>query len=173
MKEKQSFKLPKLDLRPVTREGSDCIIEVDMGDYFREWIHCGRADLIQTDRNMGAVGILKAKAAYNITDFEHDTITIFQIPIVGIELAYVLSGWTAFYCWIGGESNYLRVPTEPGYDPTKLPGATLCKDCKDDKHTIVPEGYYAGPPEDYKLWAHLVGKKLKIKFGPSIDHEKT
>lgn len=133
----------------------------------KDWILCGRIKLQGPDRRGGRPWTLAARALEGVTDFEHDSAYIFQIPVIGVELEFVENGWTYLTGWIGGEPEDLRVPTSSGYDPTKLKGAHECdgEHCG-EKHAIVPEGHWAGPPPSRKVWANLVGRKVEIRFGP-------
>lgn len=177
-----SLKITPLDLRSVTREGAEAFLYVDTADYsdngpMRQWIHCGRIKLQGPDRRGYRPWILSARAREGVTDLEHDSAYIFQIPVVGVELEFIENGWTYLSGWIGGEPDDLRVPTKPDYDPAKLPGAEICEDCeyRDESegksHPIVPEGYWAGPPASRKIWEQLVGRKLEIRLGPPLKKE--
>lgn len=168
------LKITLLDLRSVTREGAEALVSLDTGDYsdggpMREWIRCGRVNLQGPDRRGFRPWILSARAREGVTDMEHDSAFIFQIPVVGLELEFVSNGWTYLTGWIAGEPDDLRIPTKPDYDPAKLPGAETCEDesCEEE-HTIVPEGYWAGPPANRKYWEHLIGRKLEIRLGPTL-----
>jgi len=174
------LKIEHIDLTGVTRDADDfyCQIMIDTGNYSgggsrKPWITCGRIKLQFPDSRGARPAILSARAGYGITDFEHDSAYIFQIPVVGFEVSFVENGMVYAECVIGGEPDDLRVPTKAGYDPTKLEGADVCtsESCK-KPHGIVPEGYYAGPPTSEEIWRSLVSRKLEIVFGPkSKDKE--
>lgn len=167
------LKIETMDLRGVTRPGSETRILLDTGDYsdggpLKEWIRCGRIKLQAPDRRGSRPWILSARAIAGVTDFEHDSAYIFQIPVVGVELEFVENGWTYLVAFIAGEPEDLRLPISSGYDPTKLPGAETCdgSDCGHGKpHGIVPEGHWAGPPPNAKVWAKLVGRRIEVRFG--------
>lgn len=168
-------RIEPLDLRTVTRDSDRfvCEIRLDTGDYsnggsLKTWITCGRISVQFPDRRGGRPATLSARAAYGVTDFEHDSAYIFKIPIAGWEVSFIDNGMVYAECIIVGEAEDLRVPTKPGYDPTKLDGAYVCKDKHCDKpHDIVPEGYWAGAPGSDTVWKNLVGRRLEIFFGPT------
>lgn len=159
-----------IDLRPVTRDSDRfvCEIMVDAGTGSKaKWITCGRVKIQFPDRGGARPAVLSARAAYGVTDFEHDSPYIFQIPIVGFHVSFIEDGMTYVECTIGGNAEDLRVPTIAGYDPTKLPGAYVCKDkACEEHHAVVPEGYFAGPPASQALWQNLVSRRLEIVYGP-------
>lgn len=168
-------KIEHLDLRSVTRDADRfvCEIRLDTGDYsagssLKTWITCGRIDVRFPDRRGARPATLSARANHGVTDFEHDSAYIFQIPITGWDVSFVSNGMVYAECVIVGDADDLRVPTKPGYDPTKLEGAYACEDKHCDKpHGVVPEGYFAGPPTSETVWRNLVGRRLEIIFGPT------
>lgn len=168
-----------IDLRAVTRDSDRfvCEIRLDTGDYskngpLKPWITCGRIGVQFPERRGSRPATLSARAAYGVTDFEHDSAYIFKIPVSGWEVSFIDNGMVFAGCVIVGDAEDLRVPTKPGYDPTKLDGAAVCKDKHCDKpHGIVPEGYFAGPPCSESVWRNLVGRRLEIIFGPTRGGE--
>lgn len=174
------LRVEHIDLRAVTRDSDRfvCEISIDSGDYSsggsrKPWITCGRIQIQFPDRGGARPATLSARAAYGVTDFEHDSPYIFQIPIVGFHVSFVENGMTYVECTVGGNAEDLRVPTAAGYDPTRLPGAYVCKDkhCE-EHHAVVPEGYFAGPPASQEIWQNLVSRRLEIVFGPLHDENK-
>ena len=165
LRNRPELKLEALDLRAVTRDSNRafCYIQLDADhEGMKPWIECGRIEI--QSRGEKFPQLLAARADYGVTDFEHDSAYIFRIPVVGVRLDMVYQGGTTLVCWIAGDADDLRVPTSSDYDPTKLPGAFRCTDCE-KHHDMVPEGAYAGPPPDPKLFALLVGRRLEIRFG--------
>lgn len=156
-----------IDLQKVTRKGGDTTILLDTGDYRcprKEWIRCGAVCLNGHGENVS--GTLGARAGAGVTDFEHDSPWIFQIPVVGASLSFIDNGVVWIYGWIGGDPENLRVPAVSGYDPTRLPGSRLCTECKRN-HRMVPEGYFAGPPPEETLWQQLVGRRIEVVIRPA------
>jgi hypothetical protein len=155
-----------LDLRSVTRDSDKTECRILLQDHPRHpaspWIILGQV-LIRLDRHLP---LLMARAKAGVTDFEHDSAYVLRIPLIGVKLlevdheveleAYIHPGKE-------GRDDFL-VPVD-GYDPEKLEGATICEECE-EKHVIVPEGYYAGPPFNQDLHEELRGRRIIIRIGP-------
>lgn len=153
-----------LDLTSVTRPGAVTSIMLD--DYERiEWIRCGVTVVQRRDRQPWRLG---ARAREGVTDFEHDSAWIFQIPLVGVALDMIDMGTVFVTGYIAGDPGDLRVPTSADYDPARHPEASLCdgRHCGMGSHPIVAPDYWAGPPADEKLWRRLVGRRLDIRIRP-------
>lgn len=168
-------RIEHLDLRAVTRDSDRfvCEIRLDTGDYsnggsLKTWITCGRIGVQFPDRRGARPATLSARAKEGVTDFEHDSAYIFQIPIAGWDVSFVENGMVYAECVIVGNAEDIRVPRTADYDPTKLPGAYVCEEKHCNKpHGVVPEGYFAGPPGSDAMWKNLVGRRLEIVFGPT------
>lgn len=167
-----ALKVQLMDLRAVTRPGCVTHVQLDSGDYtngpLKEWIVCGRVSLQSPDRS--GISRFSARALEGVTDFEHDSAYIFQLPLVGARLEMVESGWTYIVAHIAGDPDDLRIPSDGTYDPEKLDGAEICESehygCKGKPHIVVPQDYYAGPPTKPTVWANLVGRRVEIRIGP-------
>lgn len=162
-----------IDLRKVTRKGGEATILLDTGDYQRprqEWIRCG-AVCLHGKHDGETPWTLGARAAAGVTDFEHDSLWIFQIPVVGASLSFIDNGVIWLAGWIGGAPEDLHVPILSGYDPSRLPGSSVCTACA-VKHRVVPEGYFAGPPANESVWQQLVGRRIQVLIRPTSTHTK-
>lgn len=158
-----------VDLCEVTRKGGNTTVLLDTGDYTRgapmkEWIRCG-AVCLHGGHDKRVPWTLGARAGKGVTDFEHDSPWIFQIPLIGPDFAFIDNGVVWVSGWIGGDPENLRVPVVSGYDPTRLPDSQLCTKCKPN-HRMVPEGYFAGPPPEETLWQQLVGRRIEVVIRP-------
>lgn len=121
---------------------------------------------------------LTARAKEGVTDFEHDSAYIFQIPITAPIFESMDSSVVYLSALLlGREPNDLRLKLDSKYDPTKLKGASRCdgkKYCKyGAPHPLVPEVSWAGPKADPELYRLLIGAKIDIKMiaGPDIRKE--
>jgi len=155
-------KLPLMDLTGVTRPG--VVTSITLDGYPRsEWIRCGVVVLQQQSRGPWRLG---ARAKEGVTDFEHDSAWIFQLPLVGVSLDMIDMGTVFVTGYIAGDMGDFRVPAAGDYNPAQHPEASLCRGehCGMGAHPIVPEDLWAGPPADEKFWRKLVGRKLDIRI---------
>lgn len=169
------------DFTKVTRDAKKVLtsITVRSRGFAPFEIRAGRVSVQLDDRDK-LYGRLTARAVYGVTDFEHDSAYIFQIPIVGFGVELIDNGIIyAHAAILGRESEDLRLKLDSSYDPTKLEGASQCdgkRYCKlgeGKPHPIVPEGFWAGPKTAPGLYAQLLGAKLDIRIipGPSKSGE--
>ena len=157
-----------LDLRSITRDSNKCrtsvILQWDWQTRI-EWIICGMVDFREDKTKRWTLQAYLNKGA---TDFEHDSAHALGLPLIGLTFDRLYYSRSAFTAWIdpNDDSDSFRVPL-PGYNPAKLKNTIKCNDkhC-DEKHIIVPEGYYY-PPHDAKLYDLVKGKKVEISVGPA------
>jgi len=177
-----SIQVQETDLREVTRHSDLCltVVSIQTVSWDRnsrvKWLVCGQSRLCpQNDRPDGRWK-LEAYLPSGVTDFEHDSAYAFRLPLIGVQFEGVSYGQTTVLAWIDpnedpelGMSDF-HVP-RPGYNPMKLPGATLCKakdhgyTCHKKPHMIVPEKHYV-PPTDKDLYEAVKGKRVEILFSP-------
>lgn len=162
--------IKKLDFSKVTRDSKFCgtHIRIRSGHHGEIEITCGRSSLDFGGSSSGPkFGRLTARAAYGVTDFEHDSAYIFQI--VGVELGFI-DNHSMHYSGIllARRAEDLHLSLDTNYDPTKIDGATMCEGKKDhcshgSKHPIVPEGYWAGPKmKSEALYTQLMGSAIEV-----------
>ena len=159
--------LIQLDLRKVTRDADEFAARI----YIRPTGHpeividCGRIGISLRD-GRSPHGEANARAAYGVTDVEHDSAYVFRIPVVSVQLSYVENGHAVYTgILLGRDPGDLRLSLDPTYDPATLVGAEVCdgKECGLGKpHAIVPSGWWSGPKKDPKLYSRLVGATVEI-----------
>jgi hypothetical protein len=136
------------------------------------WLLAGASSL--REENGKGVRELTSRIAGDVTDPEHDKPYAFKLPLVGVRFDSCEGQVSHFWGWINpdwGKSLFdkVRFPF-PGYNPTKHPDATVCHKCPED-HVIIPEGYFAGPPETEetrKLVSFVRGLAVDIYMGPTM-----
>lgn len=160
-----TFKFEKTDLRAITRRSKVCqtivTIELDWNKKV-EWLQFGEAQLRKNDRRQ--TYRLEAYGPAGVTDFEHDSIYVLSLPLVGVQLDDLLVSYhrTNLIAWVESDFESFRVPTA-GYNPMKMKGAYECTS-EDKPHMIVPEGYYK-PQHNKELFDLVRGKRVEIQIG--------
>lgn len=154
-----------LDLRSITRDSdklrSTVMLHVDW-DVRIKWLMFGEANM--RCFNSKKQWLLSAYLNNGTTDFEHDSAYAFRLPLIGVQFDDVNHQVTSFTAWIDSNNpSDFGIPSS-GYDPTKQEGSFICKDCKDEQHVIVPEGFYI-PPFDQNLFDLVKGKQVEIVIG--------
>jgi hypothetical protein len=179
LEELRKVKLPefpqKLDFRKITRPGSITTVNVTI-DYTRcPWLLFGQCYLRQNDgANKGnwRLGAYLADA----TDFEHDSAHALSFPLIGVHVTAADYGTTHIQGWIDPQPRWSEdfcIPPK-GYDPRKHPDAEMCPQCKGKKgsenqrHIMVPEGFYS-PPKNPELFKQMRGLKVEIDIGPKSN----
>jgi hypothetical protein len=173
---------PETDLRGITRRPETCRTVIYLCDYLGHakwrWIILGEVEFRSHDRN-GQRHYISAYMSGGATDFEHDSAVAFQLPVLGLKFEGLWHHTAHFSAIVdplhdeqGDEvddmtNGEFRVPG-PGYDPTKLPGATTCDYGQCQPHPIVPEGHYL-PPHDRKLHEAVAGRYIEIHVGVARD----
>ncbi len=169
--EPEGFVLPKVDLRPFTRDSKkiDTRIFLKGHDYESKqflWIHVGAVE-IRRSPEQGEVEqyILRAHRLVGYTDFEHDSAKALTIPMIGVKLATGFSGCVRLIGWIDfnpERANDLRI-----FNPNALDKeASTCKDCE-KPHPIVQ--YVPSP--DPVLFNKIRGMQVEIFIGATSDPE--
>ena len=177
---------PEIDLRYLCQDPEryeTIVYLVDSYDRQRvPWLKLGKVSLRQKrdydphrwelSARMGA-----DKPGYGVpTDFEHDTPYVVCLPLVGVHLVRVASGYTWVTGFITTEAGYsneedtdFKVPHE-GYDPRKHPESCDCEDTQcisvpledgGGPHTIIPEDFYT-PPFNSELFQKVKGYRVEI-----------
>lgn len=156
------------DFTKVTRDPKQVltVITVRPPSHKRFEIRAGRVN-VNFDRDR-LYGRLDAYAEQGVTDFEHDSAYIFQIPITGFNIEFISDGNLYANALILGRSpDALRLKLDSAYDPTKIDGAVKCdgkKYCTQGvPHMIVPEDLWEGPKAAPGLYQQLVGARLEIR----------
>jgi len=167
------MKVERTDLLAISRHPNHCLTVVklfpswDQREAF-DWLIGGQAEL----RHHEKVGTwdLTMRLTAGVTDFEHDSAYVFQLPLIGLTFESLYYHQTTFIAWVNpNASEAFRVP-RPGYNPMTMKGATTCKECK-PRHLIVPEDHFAGPPTDLELFKLVRGKRVEIQIGPAYKDE--
>lgn len=172
-------KVETVDLRSITRRSDKCLTTVMLQLTWDErekvkWLVFGEAHIQKFERK--GQYLLKAYLPAGVTDFEHDSAYAFRLPLMGLEMDELFLSYhqTRLRAIVDpNNSDDFRVP-RPGYDPLKMEGTHTCKaydQCKEKPHLIVPEGFYAGPPFDRKLFELVRGKRVEIIVGQPHDEE--
>jgi hypothetical protein len=155
------------DLRSITRS-EQCITDVYLIHDYKQvpWLRFGAAQLRHNERTRSSS--IAARLTAGVTDFEHDSAYAMRLPLIGVEFEkefeysiVLLHGWVD-----PSASEDFHVPL-PGYDPSSLPGATVCKDARcSEPHPIVPEMHFAGPPSKdcRELYEKVRGKRVEIRI---------
>jgi len=121
-----------------------------------EWLKLGMADLIQHQDYW----ILKAYLK-NAKDFEHDGAFALRLPLIGVTFEAIYANQTHMYGWVRPDDHEdFNVPTSSSYNP--FLNATVCDQCE-EKHYVVPEGFYV-PPFDRGLYETVKGRKVQLIF---------
>ncbi len=161
--------LEHLDLRSITRHSDSLQCSIDIvgrdANYRTtrfNWIICGAASIQNEER------ACNINARMNATDFEHDSIYAFRISLIGLKYLFTSDHGSAFEAYVNPDTDDFRIPPV-GYNPEKAEGAFSCEDKEcEDKHIIVPEGFYV-PPLNPELFKKAAGKKLDIYIGPKWE----
>jgi hypothetical protein len=170
------YKAEATDLRAISRDSARLVTHVRLYvDWDNrnaiEWLTLGASSVRYNSSTHKHS--LEARLGGGATDFEHDSAYAIRLPLIGLKFddLLVYNHQTRLVGWVDPEDEEnFRVP-RPGYDPTKLPDAFTCKECKGkDKHVIVPEGYYV-PPRDRDLYRAVRGKRVDIVIG-YVDEEE-
>jgi hypothetical protein len=167
--------IQKLDLRKITRDSNKCRTYVTLHWDWQtkvEWIICGMVDLRDDNPKEDRRSRLIAYLSKGATDFEHDSAHALGLPLIGLTFDHLWYQRAVFTAWIdpNDDDNGFRVP-QPGYDPAKLKDTIMCEDKRcDEKHIIVPEGYYY-PPHNADLYDLVKGKRVEISIGPVFKDE--
>ncbi len=152
--------MKKIDLRRISRRSDVVQTTVLIFEEFQkhEWIVFGEANISLH----GDTHILKAYGPKGWTDFEHDSIYVLKLPLVGLHLDSMMVSYhqTHLTGWIASTEDDFRIPAE-NYDVDKV--AKPCKECE-DHHMMVPEGYYV-PKKNKNLFEAMRGKKVSIIIG--------
>lgn len=168
-------KYPLIDLTAISRSKrvTTGVKIFDGYDGF-PWLKFGEFDLTYVENKK--FHRLDARMGRGATDFEHDSAHVVILSIIGLELDLITYGFTTLVGWIDPSESLneerfhdFHVPP-PGYDPTKLPGASTCKRCK-PHHPIVPEGYFV-PKFDPDLYRLVAGKRIEIATGPIESNDE-
>lgn len=174
---------PETDLRPISRDSDRCLstvyIELDWETKVK-WLTFGQAQLVhQSDTSYREQGRwrLEAHMGMGATDFEHDSAYALRLPLIGVHFCGIRYQQTHIVAWVDpnlnptDRSNDFHVPG-PGYDPTKLPEAHVCKlkECR-KPHPIVPQGHYV-PPFNADLYQLVRGKRVEITIGVILKSEE-
>ena len=163
------------DLTPICREEGRALthVRIDLDSYLSRgvpWLTAGASEFQRFDSlcywTLGA----RMEGA---TDFEHDSAWAFKLPLIGLEFKHAYDQGCHFTAFVHPDGfDDFHVPPI-GYDPRKLPEAHQCKEkgCRrnDEKHIIVPEGYYV-PAKDAELYKKVRGKRVDIVVG--LDYRK-
>lgn len=164
------------DFTKVTRDPKKVLTIIRIKPYgIKEFrIHAGRTSLHASDERSKQYWRLTARAKEGVTDFEHDSAYIFQIPITAPNFEFMDNSVVYLSALLlGREPDDLRLKLDSNYDPTKLAGASRCdgkKYCKRGApHPVVPEGHWAGPTTVPGLYQQLIGAKVEVTMiaGPS------
>lgn len=169
----KEFKLEELDFRSISRESDRCLSVVyvfpDPYSPQKVWIRAGQAEIRIEDRSSR----FTVRMTEGVTDQEHDSAYVLQLPLIGVKFTHVWSHQACFTCWVDpNDEEGFHVP-DAGYDPTKHKDAYQCdnkKYCDDVGHWVVP---YFVPPVNRKLYELMRGKKLEIMLSPVYPEEKT
>ena len=151
-----------VDLTKVTRDSdkirTQILIKTCRYKPATEWLVFGQMELRQ-DIYPNWIA-----ARSDATDFEHDSIYILRLPIIGVRLSGVRYGKTFMegYVHPHAEDDF-HVPTSSDYDPEKEDGSMLCEDCA-EPHIIVPEGFYV-PKFNKELYEKVRGHQIMIVTG--------
>lgn len=157
-----SKRLPYLDLRSVSDcEEIETLIEIrhPIRGQWRRWIRLG---YIRVSIDEDGDGLLEGIIGRGATDPEEDVPRVLRLPI-GILSQRSFHGAPEITAVILAQSTSFRVPP-PGYNPFAEPGARICQTCE-DKHPIVPEGFYV-PPENKPAYAAARGRIIRLSFRP-------
>lgn len=158
------MKVELTDLTEITRNNkvARTVVYLDIGYGEKiQWLTLGQAEV----RNEGKICWLAAYLPEGVSDFEHDSAYALRLPLIGLKLEHVWYHTTYLTAWVDpNDAESFHVPL-PGYNPMKLPGASICKEkyCG-NKHPMVPEGHYV-PPHNKELFEAVRGKKLEIVIG--------
>ncbi len=167
---------PVLDLRHLTcakddRRRTTIFLETSF-EVCVEWITVGSVSLMPWNDRRSGRWSLESKIAGGATDFDHSTVRIVRLPLIGLEFEHA-SGAVRFHAWIdpGADDSEFRVPP-PDYDPVAHPKTHTCKDgpCAKNPHPIVPEGLFL-PPFNRELFEQVRGKRVEIVMHQARSEE--
>lgn len=168
--------IQKTDLLSVSRSPDRCRTSVSIRldwDWKQTWLLFGACQLSAT--NQGRTHYLEGRASEGVTDFEHDSVVLVRLPLIGVQFDNLLvhGHTTHLVAWVDSEPSRkenFHVP-RPGYDPASRKDAWTCQDQGCQKpHRVVPEGFYV-PPFDEELYEAVRGREVEIRIGPAIDND--
>ena len=158
----------EIDLRGISRDAKHVETRIYLHDGSwrasekKLWIRVGSVEIRRHDE-----GERWSLVAYhtNATDFEHDSVYILRLPLIGLAFEMSTEIMSFLHAWVDPNiSDWFNVP-QVGYDPLKWAAAkppTTCMACK-PKHPVVADGLYL--PSFNKTTYHLtMGRRVSIEL---------
>lgn len=161
----QPTDIKPLDLSKISDDGDTMITTIQLEDYDLQgllkrgpWLTFGTASIrTETTCDIGA------HLSGGVQDFEHSSAYAVRINLVGLRFKFTSGHVSYFEAHLTPKYDDIRIH-EPDFDPTKVKGAVMCKECE-DKHLLLPDGYYIPPV--YKYAKLVAGTRVSITIGPN------